>query len=116
MAFNAEAELKLLRARVEGLERKLDSMEKTLRASPDLAAIAKLGTRLDAAEKAIAGKKDVKTAQQEADKASAKVTAEFQAQIQAQNKDLVNKAMLDGRLRVLEAQVQQALAMAAGKR
>ena len=79
MAFNPEAEVKALRARVDGLERKIDSLEKTIRALPDLAAIAKLGPRLDAAEKAIAGKKDAKTSEQEANKSNAKLVAEMQA-------------------------------------
>jgi len=111
MAFNAEAEVKALRGRVEGLERKVDSLEKTLRALPDVATLGKLGTRVDAAEKAIATKKDAKTAEQEAIKANAKMSAD----IQALAKEQTNKAVLETRLKVLEAQVMTALA-AAGKR
>ena len=106
MAFNAEMEVKALGKRVDGLERKIDSLEKTMRALPDLAAIAKLGPRLDAAEKAIAGKKDAKTAEQETNKANAKLVAE----IQAMAKDQVNKAMLETRLKLLEVKVDTALA------
>ena len=112
MAFNAEVEVKALRVRVEGLERKVDSFEKSLRALPDVATMAKLATRLDAAEKAIAGKKDAKTSDQEALKAQSKMVAE----IQALAKEQTNKAMLDNRLRVLEAQVANALALAGSKR
>lgn len=112
MAFNAEAEVKSLRIRVDGLERKIESLEKTIRALPDLAAIAKLGPRLDAAEKAIAGKKDAKSQDQEAAKMAAKVSAEMQAMA----KDNVSKGMLDARLKVLEVQVQTALATALGSR
>ena len=112
MAFNAEAEVKALRGRVEGLERKMDSLEKSIRAMPDLAALGKLGPRLDAAEKAIAGKKDAKTSDQEALKAQSKMVAE----IQALAKEQTNKAILENRLRVLEAQVANALALAGSKR
>jgi hypothetical protein len=108
MAFNAEAELKLLRVRVEGVERKLDTLEKTLRALPDLAALAKLAARVDAFEKALAGKKDVKNADQEAQK--------YVATMQALAKETVTKAVLENRLKLLEAQVQTAMAMAGGKR
>ena len=111
MAFNAEAEVKALRGRVEGLERKIDSMEKTLRALPDVATMGKLAARLDAAEKAIATKKDTKTAEQEATKATAKLVADMNAL----SKEQINKAMLEARLKTLEAQVLTALA-AAGKR
>ena len=106
MAFNAELEVKALGKRVDGLERKIDSLEKTIRALPDLAAIAKLGPRLDAAEKAIALKKDAKTAEQEANKSNAKLVAEMQAMA----KDQVNKAMLENRLRIIETKVETALA------
>jgi len=112
MAFNAEVELKALRGRVEGLERKMDSLEKSIRAMPDLAALGKLGPRLDAAEKAIAGKKDARTADQEAAKSNAKMVAE----IQAMAKEQTNKALLETRLKVLEAQVQNALAASGAKR
>jgi glucosamine 6-phosphate synthetase-like amidotransferase/phosphosugar isomerase protein len=108
MAFNAEAELKLLRVRVEGVERKLDTLEKTLRALPDLAALTKLAARVDAAEKALAGKKDVKTADQEAVK--------YASSIQVLAKEAVTKTVLENRLKLLETQVQTALAMAGGKR
>ena len=106
MTFNPEVEVKALRARVEGLERKIDSLEKTMRALPDLAALGKLGTRLDAAEKAIAGKKDVKTVEQEASKSHAKLAAEMQALA----KDVTSKAMLEARLKILESQVAAAMA------
>jgi glucosamine 6-phosphate synthetase-like amidotransferase/phosphosugar isomerase protein len=108
MAFNAEAELKLLRVRVEGVERKLDTLEKTLRALPDLAALTKLATRVDAAEKALAGKKDIKNADQEAVK--------YASTLQALAKESVTKAVLENRLKLLETQVQTAMAMAGGKR
>jgi predicted nucleic acid-binding Zn-ribbon protein len=110
MAFNPEVEVKALRARVEGLERKIDSLEKTIRALPDLAAIAKLGPRLDSAEKAIAGKKDAKTSEQEANRSYAKLAAEMQALA----KDQTSKAVLEARFKVLESQI--AVAMAMGKR
>jgi predicted nucleic acid-binding Zn-ribbon protein len=106
MAINPEAEVKALRARVDGLERKIDSLEKTMRALPDLAAIAKLGSRLDAAEKAIAGKKDAKTSEQEADKSNAKLVAEMQALA----KEQTSKAVLEARFKVLEAHVAVAMA------
>jgi hypothetical protein len=112
MAFNAEAEVKALRGRVEGLERKVDTLEKSLRALPDVAVMAKLASRLDAAEKAIAGKKDAKTADQEAAKSQAKIVAE----VQALAKEQASKAMLESRLKVLEAQVLTALAASGAKR
>jgi polyhydroxyalkanoate synthesis regulator phasin len=108
MAFNAEVEMKALRGRVDGLERKVDTLEKSMRALPDTALMAKLATRLDAAEKAIAGKKDAKTADQEAIKSNAKMAAE----IQAMAKEQTNKALLETRLKVLESQVQVAMAAA----
>ena len=77
-----------------------------MRALPDLAVIAKFGPRLVAAEKAIAGKKDAKTAEQEASKSTAKLAAE----IQALAKDQTSKAVLGARLKVLESQVATALA------
>lgn len=110
---NLEAEVKALRARVDGLERKVDSLEKILRALPEVAVIAKLGPRLDAAEKAIAGKKDAKTAEQEASKAeqeTKKSIAKLVADMQDLNKELVAKAMLDARFKVLESQVAVAMA------
>ena len=106
MASNPEAELKALRARVDGLERKIDSLEKTIRALPDLGAIAKHGPRLDAAERAIAGKKDAKTAEQEASKSNAKLAVE----IQALAKEQTSKAVLEARFKVLESQVAIAMA------
>jgi division protein CdvB (Snf7/Vps24/ESCRT-III family) len=112
MAFNAEADFKLLRNRLEALERKLDTIEKTLRALPDLATIAKLAPRLDAAEKAIALKKDAKTAEQ----AAAKQVSEIQTLAKIQAQDLVKQGQLESRLKVIEVQVQAALAMAGGKR
>ena len=112
MAFNAEAEVKALRTRVDGLERKIDSLEKTLRALPDLTAIGKLAPRLDAAEKAIAGKKDAKTADQEASKANAKLAAD----VQAMSKEHASKVMIEARFKVLEAQIANAMALAGGKR
>ncbi|HEY5322244.1 MAG TPA: hypothetical protein VIK58_05400 [Caldimonas sp.] len=111
MAFNAEVELKALRGRVEGLERKMDSLEKSIRAMPDLAALGKLGPRLDAAEKAIAGKKDAKTADQEAIKSNAKIVAE----VQAMAKEVTSKAIIENRFRVLESQMAVAMS-AVGKR
>ena len=101
MAFNPELEVKSLRARVDGLERKVESQEKILRELPDLSALAKLGPRLEAAEKAIAGKKDAKTAEQEALKAHTKLAAEMQAL----GKDVVSKAMLDVRFKMLEGMI-----------
>jgi hypothetical protein len=112
MAFNAEAEVKALRGRVEGLERKLDTLEKSMRALPDTALMAKLASRVDAVEKSVAGKKDAKTADQEAAKANAKMVAE----IQAMAKEQTNKAILEGRLKTLEAQVMTALAASGAKR
>ena len=112
MAFNPEAEVKALRGRVEGLERKVDTLERSMRALPDVALMTKLATRLDAAEKAIAGKKDARTADQEAAKSNAKMVAE----IQAMAKEQTNKAVLENRLRVLEAQVLTALAASGSKR
>jgi hypothetical protein len=112
MAFNAEMEVKALRGRVEGLERKVDTLEKSMRALPDVALMSKLAARLDAAEKALGGKKDAKTADQEAAKSNAKMVAE----IQAMAKEQTNKALLENRLRVLEAQVASALAASGAKR
>jgi type I restriction-modification system DNA methylase subunit len=108
MAFNAETDFKALRMRVEALERKLETIEKTVRALPDLAAIAKLVPRLDAAEKAIALKKDAKTAEQEA--------AKYAATMGALAKETAKQTVLDNRLKILEAQIQTAMAMAGGKR
>lgn len=112
MAFNAEAEFKLLRGRIEALERKVDTLEKSARALPDTALMTKLAARLDAAEKAIAGKKDAKTADQEAAKAVAKLSAEMQAMA----KEQANKTMVETRLKVLEVQVASALAASGAKR
>ena len=112
MAFNAEAEVKALRGRVDGLERRVDTMEKSMRALPDTALMSKLAARVDAAEKAIAGKKDAKTADQEAAKSNAKMVAE----IQAMAKEQTNKALLESRLKVLEGQVLTALAASGAKR
>ena len=116
--LNLEADVKALRARVDALERKVDSLEKAVRALPDLAVLAKLGPRLDAAEKSIAGKKDAKTLEQEANKAeqeTKKSIAKLVADMQDLNKELVAKAMLEARFKVLESQV--AIAMAGlGKR
>jgi hypothetical protein len=98
MAFNPEAEVKALRLRVEGLERKIDSLEKTIRALPDVVAIAK---RLDAAEKAIAGKKDAKTAEQ----ANTKLIAQVQAMAMEQAK----QSVIETRLSAVEAIAKAAL-------
>jgi predicted nucleic acid-binding Zn-ribbon protein len=116
--MNLEAEVKALRTRADALERKVDSLEKILRALPDLAVISKFGPRLDAAEKAIAGKKDAKTAEQEASKAeqeTKKSIAKLVADMQDLNKEMMAKAMLDARFKVLESQVAVAMAVA-GKR
>jgi len=111
MAFNAELEMKALRGRLDGLERKVDTLEKSMRALPDTALMAKLATRLDAAEKAIAGKKDAKTADQEAIKSNAKIVAE----VQAMAKEVTSKAIIENRFRVLESQMAVAMS-AVGKR
>ena len=108
MPLNPEAEIKQLRTTVEALSRKVETLEKQLRALPDLAAIAKLGPRLDAAEKAIANKKDIKPEHEQAIKATMKLSAELQAQM----KEQVTKAVLDGRFKLLEGQIQAALALA----
>jgi len=41
MAFNAELEMKALRGRLDGLERKVDTLEKSMRALPDTALMAR---------------------------------------------------------------------------
>lgn len=110
MPSNPEADIKQLRMTVDALSRKLETLEKQLRALPDLSELAKLVPRMDAAEKAIAGKKDIKPEHEQALKV-----------LIAANKEAVNKAMLearfnqaDARLATLDAQVKAAIGLAQG--
>jgi hypothetical protein len=106
LADKNEADIKVLRAQIEALSRKVEALEKTSRAGPDPATLAKIVARMDALEKTVAAKKDMKPEHEQAIKAAMKQAAEAQAQA----KEYATKAMLDARLLALEGKVNAALA------
>jgi hypothetical protein len=101
MADKNEADIKALRGQIEALSRKVETMEKSSRALPDPAALAKLVTRMDALEKTVANKKDMKPEHEQALKQAMKTAAEQQARV----KEIVTQAQFAK----LEALVQAAL-------
>jgi hypothetical protein len=101
VADKNEADIKNLRGQVEALSRRLEALEKGSRAGPDPAAIAKMATRLEALEKAVANKKDMKPEHEQALKVAMKSASE--------SKEFATKAMLDARLKTIEAKVDAAL-------
>jgi hypothetical protein len=106
--MTVEADIKQLRMTVDALSRKCETLEKQIRALPDLTALAKLGPRLDAAEKAIAGKKDMKPEHELLIKANAKWVAEQQARV----KEVVTTAQMEARNNIVEARFKQVEALA----
>lgn len=106
VADKTEVEIKQLRSQIESLSRRLDTLEKNNRAGPDLS---KITSRLDAVEKGLANKKDIKPEHEQAIKAALKQATDAQNQA----KEFANKNMVEQRLRQLEAEVKAAMATAA---
>jgi chromosome segregation ATPase len=105
VADKNEADIKDLRNKLDALSRRVDALDKGSKSGPD-PALAKLTSRLDALEKTVANKKDVKPEHEQAIKAAMKQANEAQSQA----KEFATKAQLDARLAVLEGKVNAALA------
>ncbi len=109
MADKIEVEVKALRGMIETLSRRVEALEKTGRAAPDTGALGKIASRVEELAKAVANKKDLTPAHEQAIKASAKLSAEQQALM----KEMASKAQLETRFAQLQGQIAQAMALAA---